>query len=239
MSTTLDASATAVEANARGPLSNSDAARLATVMQHTLGGLDTTLKIFNEQSSVFSAGVAPEMDRTADIQDLQKRLNDHSKTQRRFIRGAKKTIREDFKKTISDRLRNDVSAQIKREVAMQVKDQVDQQIRDHIPTPLEQQALDNKRQISKIKASLTNSEARAKNSTLQASNLDEPLMPILKPDGSKSHLFPADLRSLFSYEPDMTKALMKDFDIEEDDSLQVNYGRFMRHIGIENVQIAG
>ncbi|KAF8070767.1 hypothetical protein FPV67DRAFT_1488664 [Lyophyllum atratum] len=231
MSTMPDINVPAIDASTRGRLSNPDAAKLLRVMQHTMSGLDTTLKTFNEQSNVFNASVHPEMDKTAEIQDLRKRLRDHGKEQSQLIRGAKKTIREDFKKIVSDRLRDDISAQIKREVVSQVKVQMEQQIYDYIPVPLEQQAIDNKRQISEIKVALANSEARAKNSLLQATNLDEPLIPILTPDGRKSKLFPADLRSLFSYELDMAKALVKDFEMEEDDSLQVNYGRFMRHIG--------
>ncbi|GLB37762.1 putative D-isomer specific 2-hydroxyacid dehydrogenase family protein [Lyophyllum shimeji] len=227
------ASTAAADAEAGGRLSNSDAAKLANVMQHTLGELDTTLNTFNQQASIFDAGINLQVDRTAEIEELRKRLSDHAKVQSQFIRGAKRTIREDFKRTVSDRLRSDISAQIRREVAFQVKEQVDLQIRDHIPVPLEQQAIDNKRQISEIKVALANSEARAKNSHLQVTNLDEPLVPILKPDGSRSKLFPADLRSLFSYDLDMAKALVIDFDLEEDDSLQVNHDRFMRHIGIE------
>ncbi|KAG5647112.1 hypothetical protein DXG03_001483, partial [Asterophora parasitica] len=215
----------------RAPLSNDVAGQIVTVMQRTLGGLDTTLNKLNEQSRVFNEGVRPQMDKTSQIEDLQKRLNEHSKAQRRLVRAAKKTIREDFKNTVSDRLRDDISAQIRREVEIQVKDQVELQIGDHIPVPLELQAIDNNRQIAEIKAALANSEARAKNSHLQGRNLDEPLAPVLKPDGNKSQVFPADLRSLFCYDLDMSNVLMKDFGLEEEDSLSANYGRFMRHIG--------
>ncbi|KAG5639474.1 hypothetical protein H0H81_001596 [Sphagnurus paluster] len=135
--------------------------------------------------------------------------------------------------------RDDISAKIREEVALQVKQQVDEQIQDHIPIPLAQQSLENKRQISDIRVTLANSEAREKNSHLQATNLDELLMPILKPDGTESELFPADLRALFAYDLEMSKALLKDFEMEAGDSLQVNFGRFIRHIGIENFQMLG
>lgn len=46
-----------------------------------------------------------------------------------------------------------------------------------------------------------------KNTTLDATSLDEPLAPILKLDGTKSVLYPADLRSLFSYDCECTAVL--------------------------------
>ncbi|KAG5715030.1 hypothetical protein E4T56_gene10456 [Termitomyces sp. T112] len=221
-------------------MSNSDATRLVHGMKDTLIGLETNLKTFNEQSaSAFISGINPNMDRTREIQDLQTRLREHRKTQHRLISGAKRTIREDFKVNIQNRLRQDISTRVKSEIALQVREQVNEQIREYIPVPLQQQVLENRKQISDIKISLHNSEARARNSALKPTNFDEPLMPLYKLDGSKSHLNPADLRSLFAYDLDIAKELVRDFGMEADDhSLQVNYGRFMRHIGIENVCMA-
>ncbi|KAG6855986.1 hypothetical protein H0H87_008666 [Tephrocybe sp. NHM501043] len=208
-----------------------DATRLVNAMQSTLNGLETTLKTFNQQSNVFNACANTNLDRTTELQDLHTRLRNHRKAQNRHISGAKKTIRQDFKDAVTNRLRSDISARIRSEVALQVKGQVNVQIQEYIPVPLHQQVVNNKKQIHEVKVALINSEARARNSALETTNLDEPLMPILKLDGVPSNLYPADLRSLFSYDLNMVKELVNDFEIEEDDSLQVNYERFMRHIG--------
>ncbi|KAG6902366.1 hypothetical protein C0995_000928 [Termitomyces sp. Mi166 len=115
----------------------------------------------------------------------------------------------------------DISAWVKSEIALQVRKQVNEQIREYIPVPLQQQVSENKKQIFDIKISLLNSKARARNSTLKTTNLDEPLMALYKLDGNKSNLYPADLRSLFAYDLDTVKELVKDFGMEADDhSLQ-------------------
>ncbi|KAG6889925.1 hypothetical protein C0992_003520 [Termitomyces sp. T32_za158] len=177
-------------------------------------GKDLVLENFNEQSaSAFIPVVNTNMDRTSEMQDLQTRLYEHWKAQNCMISEARKVITEDFKIDLQNRLRKDISERVKSEIALQVREQVNEQIEEYIPVPLRQQMLDNRNKISDIKISL---EARARNSTLKATNLDEPLMPLYKPDGSKSHLYPADLRSLFAYDLDIAKELVNDFGIEAD-----------------------
>ncbi|KAJ7032934.1 hypothetical protein C8F04DRAFT_1396346 [Mycena alexandri] len=52
--------------------------------------------------------------------------------------------------------------------------------------------------------------ARKKNASLRIQNLDEGLAVVLKFDGSKGKLFPADLRSLFSYDAANMRDLVKE-----------------------------
>jgi len=79
---------------------------------------------------------------------------------------------------------------------------------------------------------------------------DEPLLPILKSDGKESELYPADLISLLCYDSknpyyfvssmlsdgtitgETMKRLLADYDLPVDDVLQVNFNRFMAHIGL-------
>jgi hypothetical protein len=96
-----------------------------------------------------------------------------------------------------------------------VKREIDMQIQDYIPMSLARQAVDIKKGIADTRIALANSsafckfdvqilnfdcsEARVKNTSIHAEDQDEPLVPILKADGTRSEWFPADLRSLFSY----------------------------------------
>ncbi len=117
--------------------------------------------------------------------------------------------------------RSQIHEQIKLEVAKQVKDQMDAQMDEHLPVPLGRQAEESRRQIVEVKHAFENSyayissnqrqtahgcracrEARRKNSGLRPSpsNMNDTLEVVLKPDGTKSTLYPANLRSLFSYD---------------------------------------
>lgn len=51
---------------------------------------------------------------------------------------------------------------------------------------------------------LNYSEAKVKNANIHAEDQDEPLVQVLKADGTRSEWFPADLRSLFSYDGELS-----------------------------------
>jgi len=75
------------------------------------------------------------------------------------------------------------------------------------------------------------------------------LAPILKADGTRSELFPADLRTLLSYDRELpfysfgyandrashpvelVKALVRDYELVEDVTVEMNLNRFMKYIG--------
>ncbi|KAJ6593538.1 hypothetical protein B0H19DRAFT_24379 [Mycena capillaripes] len=144
----------------------------------------------------------------------------------------KRTAREDVKERIAANLRDDILEHIRMEVAAQVKEQVDVQIREQIPISLKEQSMNNKTQLQDARTSLTNSAARKKNANLRIQNLDEPLVVVLKSDGTKGKLFPADLRSLLSYDAVNIRNLVKDYGLVEDEVRDVNVNRFLGHIGI-------
>jgi hypothetical protein len=79
-------------------------------------------------------------------------------------------------------------------------------------------------------------------------NQDEPLAPVMKADGTRSNLFPADLRTLRSYDCELYQcdssgfsindravelvgALVRDYGLPEGVTAEVNLNRFMKHIG--------
>ncbi|EEB88905.1 hypothetical protein MPER_13068 [Moniliophthora perniciosa FA553] len=72
-----------------------------------------------------------------------------------------------------------------------------------------------------------------------SSTLNDPLAVVLKLDGSKSKWYPADLTSLFAYDSDATAALLNDYDLQVDESLEINFNRFMAYIGIKHQLIPG
>jgi hypothetical protein len=94
------------------------------------------------------------------------------------------------------------------------------------------------------------SESRISNSNVDILNLDEALATVLTSEGTRSDYFPADLRSLLSYDSmceasrlplrglltiddvdDATKKLVKDYGLVEAEESEMNIKRFLVHIG--------
>jgi len=148
-------------------------------------------------------------------------------------------VRDQLKGQITEHMKPQIQEQIQTEITLQVTKQVTAQIKDHLPVSLEDQVADSKRQFEVVRHSLINSEARRVNSVLRSPrDLGEQLATVLKADGRKSEFFPADLRSLFSYDLKMSKALAKDYGLLESEVRETNLNRFMSHIGIQFSLIA-
>lgn len=169
-------------------------------MTNTLSSLNNAFGTYNEQSAEFLELCHATPNASRDIQHLHRRILLHSEKQEAEFAAARRTIQEDLKTRVTDSLRTHIRDSIKTEVATQVRQEMDLQILDHIPIPLAQQVVDNKKQIADIKTLLANSEARIENASIQAINQDEPLASVLRADGTRSEMFPADLRTLFSYD---------------------------------------
>jgi len=173
-----------------------------------------------------------QQDALRDIQALRKQIREESKKREKEISTFKREAREAIKEKITANLRNDILEHIKMEVALQVQQQVDLQIREQIPISLKEQSMNNTTQLQDARTSLTNSAARKKNASLRIQSLDENLAVVLKPDGTKGKLFPADLRSLLSYDATSVRDLVKEYGLVEDEVQEVNVNQFLSHIGI-------
>lgn len=92
------------------------------------------------------------------------------------------------------------------------------------------------------------SEARRANSNLRTDNLTDQLAVVLKPDGTRSDVYPHNLHSLFAYSgayastkfsrmlteqraDEMLEVLLKDHELAVNEVREKNLNRFMAHIG--------
>ncbi|KAJ6449630.1 hypothetical protein DFH09DRAFT_1299043 [Mycena vulgaris] len=200
-------------------------------MSQTLVDLEQSFSSLNEKSAELLTMGPGSQDALREIQALRKQIREENKKADKDIQKFKQIARDDVKVQIAASLRNEILDQIRMEVAAQVRQEVDLQIQEQIPISLGQQSMNNKTQLHVAKTSLTNSAARKKNSNLRIQNLDEGLAPVLKADGSKGNLFPADLRSLLSYDSANIRDLVKDYGLLDDDVREVNLNRFLGHIG--------
>ncbi|KAI3609503.1 hypothetical protein WG66_001181 [Moniliophthora roreri] len=204
-------------------------------LRNDLENLNHVCNSLNERSAhVVDLGPSP-ADTYNAIKVLQQEARHNQKNQEAMLREAKDWVRKDAQELILAQLKEQMRTEIQKEVEMSVKSQVEAQILGHIHTPLRKQLEDCKAQLKEVKTSLENSEARCLNSTLELTNSTlDPLAVVLKSDGSKSKWYPADLTSLFAYDSDATAALLNDYDLPVDESLESNFNRFMAHIGIKD-----
>ncbi|KAI0918984.1 hypothetical protein AcW1_003516 [Taiwanofungus camphoratus] len=206
---------------------------LLAMMKASLATIGQTFQTLNEQSAKVST-VGPTMqDVSVQIQGLRQQIRAQEKKQDLRVKEVKHMIKGDLKKQVAEEMRAQIQEQIKREIALQVREQVDIQMSEHLPVPLKKQAEESKEQLVEVKHALLNSEARRVNSVLRTSNLDDHLAVILRPDGTKSDFYPVNLRSLFSYDYDMLRALLEDHGLLEHEVREKNLNRFMSHIGVQ------
>jgi len=226
--------------SAQTPLADTAAIReLLATMKGTLNTLGQTFTTLNEQSAQVSSLGPTMLDTTQQIQAIRRQIRSQDKKQDARIKEVKRMVRDQLKDQITESMKPQIQEQIKAEITLQVSKQVTVQIKDHLPVSLEDQVADSKKQFEVVRHSLINSEARRVNSVLRSPrDLGEPLAVVLKADGRKSELFPFDLRSLFSYDLKMAKALVKDHGLLESEIRETNLNRFMSHIGVQFSLIA-
>ncbi|KAM5543128.1 hypothetical protein V8D89_003002 [Ganoderma adspersum] len=207
---------------------------LLGMMKATLGQLDQTFRTLNEQSAqVKSLGPTMEL-AVAQLTSLQRQIKAQEKKQDVRADDIKRMIREDIKLSVADEMREQIRKQIPAEIAKQARQQIELQIHDVLPVPLQVQAQESRRYLGEVKQALENSEARRKNSVIRPSpnNLGDELAVVLRPNGAKSKLYPANLRSLFVYDYGKSKELVRDFGLHDHGVLEKNLNGFMAHIGI-------
>ncbi|CAL1711311.1 unnamed protein product [Somion occarium] len=205
---------------------------LLGTMKTTLGTLGHTFKTLNEQSDKIST-LGPTMQHASvQIHGLRQQIQKQDRKQEVRVNEIKSMIQNEMKDKFALDLQSFINDQIRKETALQVKEQVSLQMKDHVPLSLEEQVEGSRKQLIEVRHALQNSESRRANSTLETDNLNDTLQVVLKPDGTKSALYPANLNSLFAYSPKMLKELLKDHGLLEHGSKEKNLNRFMSHIGI-------
>jgi hypothetical protein len=133
------------------------------------------------------------------------------------IQDLKALLREVVRAKINDFLTHHLQHTIRDRISARVKERVEQRVSvtDHsfpgneilnifrklherIPDALRNQVDEHRKQIVDVKKNLINSEARRHNSLLTASNLQDPLKPLVRTNGEVSELFPNTMAKLFA-----------------------------------------
>ncbi|KAF7315175.1 hypothetical protein MIND_00031900 [Mycena indigotica] len=196
----------------------------------SLSAVGTTFETLNEKSAGLAACVP---DVLPEIQSLRKQIREEHKKSQQEIQQFKREARDEVKERIAANLKEDLLEFIRKEITTQVESEVNVQLQQLFPISLKQQSVNNKAQLREAKTSLSNSAARKKNAQLRINDLDEPMMPVLKADGTRSTLFPADLRALLDYGVEDVRGLVRDLGLSEDaQNKLVNINTFLGHVGV-------
>lgn len=201
-------------------------------MKSSLITMGQSLQALNENSAKVST-LGPTMKgAAAEIQQLHDRVKAQEEKEDKIVKAAKDMIQKKVKGQVANEIQDHIREQIKLEIALQVKGQINDQISSLFPITLRQQMDEAQKQIVDTKHALDNSKARQANSLLRSSNLDDRLAAILKPDGTRSDVWPVDLRSLFNYDSLMVRVLLRDYGLFAQDTREGNLNRFMAHVGV-------
>ncbi|TFK23939.1 hypothetical protein FA15DRAFT_670026 [Coprinopsis marcescibilis] len=219
-------------ATSRRAMKEPTATEIIKNMTETVHELSESSSRLRSQSKALD-GVASSVtsdDPLAEIQRLRDMLQQHDAEHTRRMQEIKTNLQRDFHEGTRETF-EEVRNGLRSKLEQDVKSEVDIQIREHIPSPLSQQVEETKEQLKIVKDSLINSRSRIDNSELEAKNLYDPLSVVLTPEGKQSKYWPADLGSLFAYDLESARLLVKDFGLVDSDQLHVNFQRFLAHIG--------
>ncbi|KAG8894060.1 hypothetical protein FRB99_001548 [Tulasnella sp. 403] len=205
---------------------------LLDMMNRTLATLGKTFDSLTEQSTRV-ATLGPQMESAHQIHQLRRQMRAQEKKQDSRINEVKHIVREVLKEEIAKVLGPDISTAVRDEVRSQTSAEVRNQLSHHLPYDLHKQAELSRQQLKDVQCSLRNSESRRANSTLRASNLEDEIATILKSNGEESRYFPRNLKTLFSYDDNTAKELVKDYNLPTSDSREKNLNKWMAHAGIQ------
>ncbi|KAG8996857.1 hypothetical protein FRB90_012617 [Tulasnella sp. 427] len=144
------------------------------------------------------------------------------------IEELKSLIRDVLVAQIADQMRVHLREIIRTQVTPRVKVAVAEQLQNQFPAGLEETLEGHRKQLNLVKQSLQNSESRRINALIRASELNQPLRPLLMENGETSQHLPTTLadQSLMS--------LLDDYKIPhvEGERQEKIYNRLMQFLGI-------
>jgi len=201
------------------------------LMKASFATIDRTFETLNKQAETV-ATLGPTMeDAEGQIREVRLQLQRQEREDDQRVNRVRRMLREDVKCTVANQLRVQIRGTVKAEIARQTREQVREQMREHLPMTLEALAEESQRQVEEVQHALANMDARRRNAALRTENLNDALAIVLRADGSKSAVYPADLRSLTSYDAATTKMLLQDYEIQDAGGREANLTRFMGYIG--------
>ncbi|KAI0633707.1 hypothetical protein C8Q77DRAFT_806863 [Trametes polyzona] len=208
-------------------------------MKSTYGTLNQSLITLRDQGNRVK-DLGPTMNEAHErLKDVHRSIDEHDAARAARVATVKDIIRGELRDQALVEMRNYIDARIKAEVEEQTAQQVgDQLVRDHLHgTPLEAQVEAGRAQVAAMRAAVENSKARQENASITWSDMDRPFKDVVRPDGSKSPSWPANLTSLLAYTDEKVAQLGRDYELFEHKERAQNVNAFLAHIGVVAVRL--
>lgn len=202
-------------------------------MKGTVTTLTQTFEALQNQT-LRVAEVGGTVNAAQEVKELGKQLVGLDKRQEDQINELKTLIRDVLVAQIAEQMRVHLREIIRTQVAPRVKVAVAEQLRTQFPEGLEETLESHRKQLNLVKQSLQNAESRRINALIRASELNQPLRPLLMEDGKPSEHLPSTLAGIFSLPPKSVVYLMLDYKIPyvEGEPREKIFNRIMQFLGI-------
>ncbi|KAG9048026.1 hypothetical protein FS837_000914 [Tulasnella sp. UAMH 9824] len=190
-----------------------------TSVQELLNGMKGTVSTLTQtfealQSQTLKvAEVGGTVNAAQEVKALGKQLVGQDKRQEEQIAELKTLIQDVLVAQIAEQMRMHLREIIRAQVAPRVKVAVAEQIQSQFPAGLEETLDAHRRQLNLVKQCLQNAESRRINALIRASELNQPLRPLLMENGKPSEHLPSTLAGIFSLPPKSVLSLMLDYKI--------------------------
>lgn len=203
-------------------------------MRDTIVTLGKTFESLQDQHEKVADVTASTESVAKQVHDIRKQLVKLDEDQERNLNELKDMIQITLIPQIADSLRVHLTDMIRDDVAMKIKDRVATSLRAQFPSGLEDTLVAHRKQLNNVRQSLQNAEARRSNGLIKADQLSEPLLPILRDDGTPSPSMPASLASLFALSDKTLHTLFQDYELHYDPRTprERMYNRIMQFLGI-------
>jgi len=210
-----------------------DLQELVAVMKNSLTMLGHTFDTLGEQTA-HVATLPNVVENAHQLAQLRQQLAAADRRHEDRIQDLKALLREVVRAKINDFLTHHLQHTIRDRISARVKERVEQRLHERIPDALRNQVDEHRKQIVDVKKNLINSEARRHNSLLTASNLQDPLKPLVRTNGEVSELFPNTMAKLFAMSPSGVEELNKHYGLaQEGDTRERRINKFLGFIGVQ------
>ncbi|KAI0633698.1 hypothetical protein C8Q77DRAFT_1057032 [Trametes polyzona] len=211
-------------------------------MKATLGTLNQARDTLSEQGSRVKE-LGPTMNSAlGQLEDLRNGIDEHDAQRATAVSSLKGLVRREYRNATLDNMRELIRRQIRSEVERQTASEIDTQLADDYlqGTSLEKQVEDGRAQVTAMRAAVQNSKARQANSPLTWSEGDMAALlgVVVRPDGTPSPRWPANLTSLLAFEDEEIVKLRNDYGLDDTGDRLRNINGFLAYIGVVAVRLA-
>ncbi|KAF9075606.1 hypothetical protein BDP27DRAFT_1415379 [Rhodocollybia butyracea] len=158
------------------------------------------------------ADAGPAIQAADELEKLQHELNFQRDRNTAELRDLEAKITAQLEEAIKKKLKDEALKVVKDKVRETIKNSINEELHRRVQLlELSEQTVRHPKQMLQVQADVANSEARARNAAVRAS--DESLRPLSLPDGKPHKQFPATIHDLVNMSANNLDALLKEYEV--------------------------